>query len=355
MSFKYLLLQLVLFAAIFFLVFSQRMQKLENSDAIIAEEAEILLYDSKNLTELMKILDANDVQYNKEDMVWAAGIYERNQFLTGRYFIDGGMRFETFLGKLTRGEQDPKRIIVRPGQTYSRFFDRVPTQFKFTSAELEAAMRDTTYIREKLGLEPHLLFGRMIPNTYEMFWTITPYQFIERMLSEYERATSSLQEKAIEKGLTMDEVLTFASIVELEALYDSEKPKIAGLYWNRLNQRWRLQADPTVSYAVGERRRLFYADYRMNHPYNTYRIYGLPPGPITNPAIASIRSVLEPESHPYMFMVATPEGYHTFTRTYEEHRRESAKWRRWISEQQRIKRAREREEKRQRELMQATL
>jgi UPF0755 protein len=355
MSIKQLLFQLFLGLIVFALVYQIRSGKLNNPEAISAEETEILIYDSVNLEDLIEILYQYNVQFDSDELIWAAGIYNRSQFLQGRYYLDGSMRYETFLGKLARGEQDPKRIIVRAGQTYQRFFDRVPTQFRFTTEDLRSVMRDTVYIREELGLEPHLLFGRMIPNTYEMFWTITPKQFVERMLTEFDRATAGLEEKAAEFGLTMDEVVTFASIIELEALYDVEKPKIAGLYWNRINQRWRLQADPTVSYAIGERRRLRFSDYRFRHPYNTYTIYGLPPGPITNPAIASIRAVLEPETHPYMFMVATPEGLHTFTRTYDEHRRESAKWTQWLREQQRIREARQREELQLKQLMQATI
>lgn len=355
MSYKDFVLQTAVALIAFYMVFSMRSNRFQNSEAIQADSVELLLYESTDLAELVDLLHFEGIEFDEAEFIWAAGVLGRSQFLQGRYLIDGSLTYDGLLGKLARGEQDPKRIIVRAGQSYERFFNRVPTQFQFTGAELEAAMRDTAYITEELGLEPHLLFGRMIPNTYEMYWTITPYQFIERMLREFDRAMNSIQDLLDESTLTIDEVLTMASIIELEALYDSEKPRIAGLYWNRINQRWRLQADPTVSYALGERRRLTFADYRVRHPYNTYIINGLPPGPITNPAMSSIRAVLEPESHPYMFMVATPEGYHTFTRTYPEHRRESAKWTQWIREQERIRRTREREELLRRQLLQATI
>jgi UPF0755 protein len=355
MSIRYFLFLILVTAVSFYAVFTVRTNQLSYPEALVAENKELLLFHSLNAEDLAELLYVNEVEFDREEFLWAARIYNRNNFLSGRYVLDGGVDYSSFLGKLARGEQDPKRIIVRAGQTYERFFNRVPTQFRFTSEELRQAMRDTTYITETLGLEPHLLFGRMIPNTYEMFWTISPYQFIERMLAEFDRAVTPLNEKAEAAGLSIDELITFASIIELEALYDIEKPKIAGLYWNRINQRWRLQADPTVSYALGERRRLTFADYRLDHPYNTYRINGLPPGPITNPAMSSIMAVLEPESHPYMFMVATPEGYHTFTRSYAEHRRESAKWTQWLREQRRIRAEREREQLRQQQLLQAIL
>lgn len=355
MTFRYFLILLLLGAGSFYAVYVDWTSQIKNPEAFVAENVELLLYHTMDAEELADFLEQNEVEFDREQYLWAARVLKRNNFLSGRYVLDGVAEYDSFLGKLARGEQDPKRIIVRAGQTYQRFFNRVPTQFRFSSEDLRQAMTDERYIREELGLEPHLLFGRMIPNTYEMFWTITPQQFIERMLVEFNRAVDPLQDRAKEAGLTIDELITFASIIELEALYDVEKPKIAGLYWNRLNQRWRLQADPTVTYALGERRRLTFADYRTDHPYNTYRIFGLPPGPITNPAMSSILAVLEPESHPYMFMVATPEGFHTFTRTYDAHRRESAKWTQWLREQRQIRAEREREQLRQQQLLQAIL
>jgi len=355
MSIKEFILQFIIGTLAFGAVFFVRLSELRNPDALTAENAEILIYETTDVEGLIPILKQSGVDFNPDMLRWAAHTLGRNTFLEGRYVLDGSARFNIFFGRLARGEQDARRVIVRAGQTYERFFNRVPTQFRFTSEELRSAMRDTVFIREELGMEPHLLFGRMIPNTYEMFWTITPYQFIQRMLTEFDRATNGLEERASELGLTMDQVVTFASIVQLEAMFDVEKPKIAGLYWNRLNQRWRLQADPTVLYAIGERRRLRFADYRFQHPYNTYTIHGLPPGPITNPDIASIRAVLEPERHPYMFMVATPEGMHSFTRTYEEHRRESAKWVQWLRQQERIRAEREEQERILRERLQVTI
>ncbi len=105
----------------------------------------------------------------------------------------------------------------------------------------------------------------------------------------------------------------------------------------------RLQADPTINYVIGERRRILYEDYKIDHPYNTYINSGLPPGPITNPSLSSIEAALYPENHDYLYMVASPDGSHDFSETFEEHKRKSAKWRQWLQEQYRIKRQREQE------------
>src|SRR5690625_3858180 len=136
---------------------------------------------------------------------------------------------------------------------------------------------------------------------------------------------------------TLNEVVTLASITELEARYSDEKVRISGLYLNRLETGMLLQADPTVLHSLGERRRLLFEDYRVEHAYNTYLHPGLPPGPITNPDLASIRSVLNQEQHDYLYLVATPYGYHKFSRTFSDHRQASEEWRRWIQEQYRIR------------------
>jgi len=184
----------------------------------------------------------------------------------------------------------------------------------------------------------------MLPDSYDMYWTTSAKNAVERLLGEFEqRVAIGLSEEIDEHELTLDEVLTLASIVEWEARDNAEKPKISGLYQNRLQRGMRLQADPTVLYALGERRRLLFADYQFEHPYNTYLNRGLPPGPITNPDLTSIRAVLFPEEHDYLYMVATPEGTHQFSRTFQEHRQASEEWRRWIREQYRIKREREQE------------
>jgi UPF0755 protein len=135
--------------------------------------------------------------------------------------------------------------------------------------------------------------------------------------------TDEMKAGAERQGLTVEEVLRVASIVEWETNHVPEKSTVAGVYLNRLKQRWRLDADPTVQYALiqieGRRRRLLYADYSIDHPYNTYRYRGLPPGPVTNPSPSSIEAVVNPKEHNYMFFVARGDGSHTFTRTLREH------------------------------------
>jgi UPF0755 protein len=134
--------------------------------------------------------------------------------------------------------------------------------------------------------------------------------------------------------------VTLASIVEWEALEDEEKPTIAGVYLNRLEEGWRLQADPTIQYVLIQTRgkrtgRVLYDHLEIDHPYNTYRNGGLPPGPITNPSPSSLRAVTTPEQHEYFYFAADGTGGHTFSRTLREHNRAAEKYHRMLDRRER--------------------
>jgi UPF0755 protein len=146
-----------------------------------------------------------------------------------------------------------------------------------------------------------------------------------------------LEAKADDLGFTKREVVTLASIVEWEAIYDKEKPRIAGVYVNRLRENWRLQADPTIQYVLiqtqGTRTgRVLYRDLEIDHPYNTYKNRGLPPGPITNPSPSSLRAAVAPEDHEYFYFAADGSGGHQFSRTLQEHNRAAQRYHRMLDE-----------------------
>ena len=146
---------------------------------------------------------------------------------------------------------------------------------------------------------------------------------LQQMVNKYKNIfTETLRNRAKAIGLTETEVITLASIIEGEAVYDSERPMISAVYHNRLKKRMRLQADPTIQYIIKDGpRRVLLSDLKIDSPYNTYLNYGLPPGPISNPGKQSILAALYPDENDYLFFVARGDGYHNFTRTIEEHNR----------------------------------
>lgn len=339
-----IILGISVFFMVFLVVFLSRLTRLEASDSILIEDsATLLLPEDGNLIDLFDELEMVGVTIDSSEYFWAKNLFGLDSYISGRYVFSGSQSYRDFFFKLNRGLQDPMMVTIPSGQFQDRFVDRVSSRFRFTEDELKQAMTDSLFLGE-FGVRVDQIMGRMIPNTYEMYWTISAEQFLRRMFTEFDKAvTEPYFNRAQELGLTLDEVTTLASIIEWEVRHVDEKPKVSGLYWNRLNRRMRLQADPTVAYAIGERRRLLFSDYRVNHPYNTYRVLGLPPGPLNNPQLTSIEAALFPEKHNYLFMVATPQGYHAFTTNYQDHLRESRKWTTWLREQREIRALREAE------------
>ena len=251
------------------------------------------------------------------------------QLKPGYYRFEAGARNWDILRKIRSGQQDPVRVAVPPGTRPAVLAAVLRRDLDIDSTAFVDALRDPELAAE-LETDTTHLFGYMRPNSFDIYWTTDARGAVKRLKREWNQFwTDDMQRKADALGLTKEEVITLASIVEWEARRPEERPRIAGVYLNRLLGRtrvgrMRLQADPTVQYALmrqdgGRMRRLLFADYEFPDPYNTYRIDGLPPGPINNPSESSIRAVLDNEEHDFLYFVAKGDGTHTFSRTLREH------------------------------------
>jgi UPF0755 protein len=172
------------------------------------------------------------------------------------------------------------------------------------------------------GINAESLEGYLLPETYSFYWQSDEQEILTRILYGFKQFyNDSLikRQEALKK--TQSEILTLASIVEAESNVDEERPRVSGVYWNRIKKKMRLEADPTVQYALGEGRRLRFQDLEIYSPYNTYKHTGLPPGPINNPGKLSIIAALYPEDHGYLFFVATGTGGHRFAKNYSDHQK----------------------------------
>ncbi len=302
---------------------------------------EVYLEEETDIDKLLAALSGTNLTFNEEELRWVSRLLGWRTFKKGHYQLEGEYSYDEFLTKLALGSQDPVSITILPGITIERFSRNVAYTMQFDSSEIASLFNDEAFLEEK-GLNKEQLFGRMLPNTYDVYWTNSAQSVIERVLREFDSIVNQAYgAKADSLGYAIDEIVTMASIVEWEANIESEKPIVSGLYWNRLKNRMYLQADPTINYAVGERRRLLLQDYKVGHPFNTYTNFGLPPGPVTNPSLSTIKATLYPDEHDYIYMVANPEGGHVFNVDYEDHLRDSETWRRWLRKQYRIKRQRE--------------
>ncbi len=256
----------------------------------------------------------------------------------GRYDIGSGQSTLSVFRKLRNGSQTPVKLIIPVTHTLENLCQKLDKDLELSGNDLLEELSNPDTLAQ-YGLTPETAMCLFIPNTYEVYWTISPKKLVKRMHTEYLNFwTKERMAKldGIRKGFTREEAITLASIVEQESQNNDERPDIAGLYINRLNQDMPLQADPTIKFALKdfELRRILHGHLSINSPYNTYKNIGLPPGPICNPSISSINAVLDYTRHNYIYMCAKEDfsGTHNFAATYEEHLANAAKYSKALDE-----------------------
>jgi UPF0755 protein len=248
----------------------------------------------------------------------------------GRYAFQQGASNASIFLTLRDGTENLLIPVSVPEGTMARTQARIYRRaVGIDSAAFMRLAFDPAFARS-LGIDAPTLEGYLLPDTYHFYWQQDERDIVRTMVSAFLAFYGdSLQTKTQAIGWSMHRVVTMASIVEGEAVLDDERPIVAGVYLNRLRLRMRLEADPTIQYVIpGGPRRLLYSDLRVESPYNTYRHYGLPPGPVNNPGRASILAVLNPARHNFIFFVANGRGGHWFSSTYAEHLRNVRRYRR---------------------------
>ncbi|MFZ9589418.1 MAG: endolytic transglycosylase MltG [Chitinophagaceae bacterium] len=251
----------------------------------------------------------------------------------GRYIIKNGMGVFTIFRKLHNGSQDPIKIIITKIRTRKDLADYLGKKLEANSNEFYRFMNSNDSL-SSLGLTKETVFTLLIPNTYEIYWNTNPRSFFNKMNKEANKFWNDRRLDNLQRlGLSKEEVITIASIVEEETNDNSEKPTIASVYLNRIKKGMALGADPTVKYAVGDfaikRVTISHINKTASSPYNTYKNKGLPPGPICTPSVASIDAVLRGEKTDYLYFCAKADfsGSHSFAATAEEHFNNARKYR----------------------------
>lgn len=318
-----------------------RLFQLRDASAVTAssKKSSIFYVPSKaNLAKVADLLTDKGLIRSREDFVFFAKAknYQRRRIVPGKYRLRRDMTYNQLVNHLRAGRG---RRAVKVSFHNVKHFKDLAARVGGTLEQPPAAflrMLKTPASAERYNFSAKTFPIMFLPDTYRMDWACSPACFLKRMAKAYRQFWRGKNDrKARRLGLSRLQVATLASIVQAEQSKKlDEWPRIAGLYLNRLKRNMKLEADPTVKFALGKPglRRVLFKHLKVDSPYNTYRYKGLPPSPIRWPEKRAILAVLNYERHNYIFMCAKPEysGYHNFARTRRGHQRNARLYHRWL-------------------------
>ncbi len=305
------------------------------------EEAYVFIPSDAGFADVTELVTPLIEDMDTFDAVAKRKKYDQN-VKAGKYAIRKGMNNNEIINALRSGNM-PVKVSFNNQERLADLAGRIAEQIEADSVSLLEAMSSAEFLQSN-DFDDDSAISLYIPNSYEFFWNTSAEDFRARMLKEYQRFwNDERKEKAKALGLDIKKVSALASIVQKETAKVDERPRVAGLYLNRIKSRMRLQADPTVIFAIKHHtgnydtiiKRVLYRDLELDSPFNTYKYGGIPPGPITMPDISSIDAVLNAENHNYYYMVANVSnfGYHKFAQTIQQHNRNKSQYIRWINAQ----------------------
>lgn len=305
-------------------------------------ETEIYVYvpTGSNYEDVKKIITPFVENMNRFETVADKRNYAEN-VKPGRFLFTKGMNSYELVKALRSNV--PVKLAFNNQERLENFVGRVSSQIEPDSLILLNTIKDSIFLKEN-GFTDENVLAMFIPNTYEFYWNISAEKFRDKMIKEYHNFWNKERiAKAEKQGLSPIEATILASIVHKESVKKDERPRIAGVYLNRMKAGMPLQADPTVIFAIKKKdndfdqiiKRVFYNDLFLNSPYNTYKVIGLPPGPIAMPDITALEAVLNPEKNNFIYFCASVDrfGYHEFAATLPEHNKNAQKYSDWISKQ----------------------
>ncbi len=290
----------------------------------VKEPGGIFIRENATLNDVVDSLKVHHRLKNITSFKWIALKKKYNLHIhPGYYYIEKRMSSNKIVNILKSGRQTPLDLTFNNVRTKTELAARLHRYLMADSTEILKLLNDEAFVKN-LGFNSYTIPCMFIPDTYEVYWTSKPRDFFLKMRKEYDKFWNfNRRFKAKKLGLSPIQVSTIASIVQEETIKPDEKPRVAAVYLNRMHAGMRLQADPTVKFAVGDfsLRRILEIHTKINSPYNTYKHKGLPPGPIDFPSASSIDAVLNRENNNYLYFCARTDfsGYHNFARNFMEH------------------------------------
>ena len=329
MYIKRILLLIVALGLVFMASFSFYVYKVMFKSNTSFEEDSVFIFIKTGTTYDEMLFDMKSYLKNIDDFDVLA---KRKKYFVkpGKYIIKKDMNNNDIVNSI-RSNNITVNVIFNNIKNLNDLAGKVSNQIEADSLSFLNSF-DSEFFSNK-GFNKENILSMYIPNSYNFFWNTSAERFNDRMFEEYTRfwGDNNRVEKANKLKLSKKEVIILASIVNEESKENSELPRIAGVYLNRLKDNWKLQADPTVKFAAYKLdqykntiiRRVLNKHLRINSPYNTYRNYGLPPGIISMPSIQAVDAVLNYEKHNYYFFAADPRrpGFHSFARSLSEHKK----------------------------------
>ncbi|MES2766380.1 MAG: endolytic transglycosylase MltG [Bacteroidota bacterium] len=300
----------------------------------ISEDQEVRIPYNSTLNGAVNILKEKGMLGSPFLFKWTARAYSELNGVkvhAGAYkFSHKQTHFELIKSLFSGKQAFTARVTFPEGISLKEFASLVQKRVETDSAEFMRYATSDSLCRAH-GIPAKNVEGYLMPDTYEFFWKEPAKNIVNKLLAAQNALwEKSFKAEAAEKNLSRHRVLTLAAIVESETPVAAESPRVAGVYQNRLLKGMKLDADPTVQYALGGvKRRLLYKDLEVDSPYNTYRFTGLPPGPINSPGAKAIAAALNPEKHRYIYFVAKPDGSgeHIFSENFAQHNKAVAEYR----------------------------
>jgi UPF0755 protein len=296
-----------------------------NTNPLIGKAFELYIPSNGQFENVMDTLKKYDVLSDYESFKWVA---EKKNYISkvkpGRYEIKVGANNNSIINMLRSGKQKPVKLTFNSIRTKYELAGKISNQLEFDSVSLIKILNDKEFL-SGYGFTPESVISMFIPNTYLLYWNISPEKFFEKMNKEYNNFWNEERISKLKKlNMTKLQVSTLASIVQAEqSVHRDEQPIIAGVYMNRIKSGMLLESCPTLVFALGDfsRQRILNKDKEIESPYNTYKNPGLPPGPINLPEISAIDAVLNYVKHDYIFLCAKDDfsGYHYFSTNFSDH------------------------------------
>jgi UPF0755 protein len=297
----------------------------------------LYIHTGAKFDDVYKTIREEGIMRDSATFLWTAqNMRYDTRVKPGKYRLHGGMSNRGLINMLASGAQEPVKLKIHNLRLKEQFAGFVAKKLEPDSVAILRLLDSAGFVKN-YGFTTDDVYTMFLPNTYQFYWNTAPEKFFKKMYASYEQFwTPERRQRATEINLSPVQVSILASIVDAEALHDDEMPTIAGLYHNRLKKGMKLEADPTVIFALHDFtiRRVLSRYLSYNSPYNTYLHTGLPPGPVMMPSLNAINAVLDYKKSNYIYMCAKEDfsGYHNFATNIADHRANARRFQEALNE-----------------------